>query len=254
MLRKFAGFFSRGRMLSSVDSGGDNITVVESGDYRTKELRYNGIVYSRVKKDNVYTGSYWDYFLPAAYAFERPRILVIGLGGGTVQYQFEKLLGKNAEVSTAEIDQKVIDLWRKFFPKSSSRIFNVDGAEFIKRKESEYDIVILDAYKNLEIPPVFMSNGFISDAHRSLRPKGVLAVNFAQSVGRMREMEDYIVKLKSLFTVGIVHTSRTSDNVILVCLKGLTKDDFMGSISRNMLRTKDTKRLLDSYRTWTSGN
>lgn len=250
MLRKFAGFFSRGRMLSSVDSGGDNITVVESGDYRTKELRYNGIVYSRFRRDNVYTGSYWDYFLPAAYAFERPRILVIGLGGGTVQYQLHRLLGKNAEVSTVEIDQKVIDLWRKFFPKSNSGVFNADGAEFIKRKKEEYDIVLLDAYRNLEIPPVFMGSGFVSDVYRSLRARGVLAVNFAQSVGRAREMEDYIVRLRSLFTVGIVHTSRTSDNVILVCLKGITKGEFMNSISRNMLRTKDTRRLLDAYKAW----
>ena len=252
MLRKFSGFFSRGRMLSSVDSGGNNITVVESGDYRTKELRYNGIVYSRVRRDNVYTGSYWDYFLPAAYAFERPRVLVIGLGGGTVQYQLEKLLGKKAEVSTAEIDQKVIDLWRRFFPKSASRVFNVDGAEFIKRREKEYDLVILDAYKNLEIPQVFMSSSFVSDAYRSLGDRGVLAVNFAQSVGRAREMEDYIVKLRSLFTVGVVYTSRTSDNVILVCLKGITKSELMDSITRNMLRTKDTKRLLDSYKTWSN--
>jgi hypothetical protein len=83
-----------------------------------------------------------------------------------------------------------------------------------------------------------------------LRARGVLAVNFAQSVGRAREMEDYIVRLKSLFTVGIVHTSRTSDNVILVCLKGITKGEFMDSISRNMLRTKDTRRLLDAYKAW----
>jgi spermidine synthase len=250
MLRKFAGLFSRSRMLSSVNSGGDTISVVESGDYGTKELRYNGIVYSRFRKGNVYTGSYWDYFLPVAYAFDSPRILVIGLGGGTVQYQIGKLLGKSAEVSTVEIDQKVIDLWRRFFPKSSSRVFNADGAEFIKHRTSEYDIVILDAYKNLEIPAVFMESGFISDAYRSLPQKGVLAVNFAQSVVRAREMEDYIARLRSFFTVGVVRTSRTSDNVILVCLRGISKSEFMGSISRNMVRTKDTRRLLDAYRAW----
>ena len=254
MLRKFAGLFSRSRTLSSVDSGGDTISVVESGDYSIKELRYNGIVYSRFRKGSVYTGSYWDYFLPVAYAFERPKILVIGLGGGTVQYQLGKLLGKNAEVSTVEVDQKVIDLWRRFFPKSDSHVFNADGAEFIKRRTGEYNVVLLDAYKNLEIPPVFMGGGFISDAYRSLSEKGVLAVNFAQSVSRAKEMEDYMVKLRSLFTVGVVHTSRTSDNVILVCLKGITKDELMENISRNVMRTKDTKRMLDAYMAWEKGD
>ena len=45
----------------------------------TKTLRYNGTVYSRLKKDSVFTHEYWDYFIPLAYTYPNPHMLAFSI-------------------------------------------------------------------------------------------------------------------------------------------------------------------------------
>ncbi|MEM3841472.1 MAG: hypothetical protein QXN59_02150 [Candidatus Micrarchaeaceae archaeon] len=243
----FGNIFRRSKIVSSIKSGSNNISVVESGDSRVRELLYNGVVYSRFRRGELYTGSYWDYLLPPAFAFEKPKVLVIGLGGGTVQYQLGKILGKNAVVDTVESDQKIIDIWRRFFPKAGSRVFNWDGSDFVKHKQNSYDVIILDAYQDLEIPRSFIADSFIDDAHKCLKDKGVLAINFAQSVGRREEMLSYIGKLKRRFIVRIVKAGSFSDNVVIVCMKNISPEGFLTRASEMM---QGQKSVMKAYLSW----
>jgi spermidine synthase len=79
------------------------------------------------------------------------KVIVIGGGdGGTVR---EVLKHKSVEkVYFIEIDEAVINVSRKFFPTVSSGIDNprvkikcMDGAEFVKGRKSDIDIVIVDS-------------------------------------------------------------------------------------------------------------
>ena len=250
VFERVGGLFRKSRVISSADSSGNDISVVESGDSMIKEMRYNGIVYSRFKRNSIYTGSYWDYLVPPALAFDNPRILVIGLGGGTIQYQLGKLLGKDAVVETVEIDPKVIDLWRRFFPKAGSKVFNLDGIEFVRESENAYDMVILDAYKDLDIPKGFMDDEFVSSANRCLKYRGVLAVNFAQSVRLHSEMEDYIRRLKRFFEVKIVRTGNMADNVALICMKGMKPEELLSALREKTEKFDMPNRILRSYLSW----
>ncbi len=79
------------------------------------------------------------------------RVIVIGGGdGGTVR---EVLKHRTVEkVYFVEIDEEVINISRKFFPSVSSGISDsrveikcMDGAEFVKMKRSDVDVVIVDS-------------------------------------------------------------------------------------------------------------
>jgi len=54
-------------------------------------LEYDGTVYSIINKKRIYTKGYWDVFLPFIAIFKSPEILMIGLGGGTVLYESNKI-------------------------------------------------------------------------------------------------------------------------------------------------------------------
>src|SRR5512134_2033943 len=79
------------------------------------------------------------------------RVVVIGGGdGGTVR---EVLRHKSVEkVYFIEIDEEVINVSRKFFPSVASCVNDkrvdikcMDGAEFVKSRKSDIDVVIVDS-------------------------------------------------------------------------------------------------------------
>ena len=82
---------------------------VEDRGYE-KILKYGDITYSKIRGGGIYTQEYWDYFIPAAYAFPNPKILLIGLGGGTVAFQLTSLLQNRLEFDAVETSRKAVEL------------------------------------------------------------------------------------------------------------------------------------------------
>lgn len=109
--------------------------------------------------------------------FERPgRLLLIGLGGGTLAKDFARV---GWTVDAVEIDPVVAELAFRYFGlrPSEARVFAIDGREFLLRSAEAYDVIIVDAFGSSSIPfhlTTRESFGLIAD---HLNPDGVLAVN-----------------------------------------------------------------------------
>lgn len=115
-------------------------------------------------------------------AHPNPRkVLVIGGGdGGTVR---EVLKHKEIEhVDLVEIDEDVIELTQKYIPSFWGDAVNdprlhihiQDGAKFIKTKENEYDVVIVDASDPIDISGVLYTVEFYRDVYRALKEEGIM--------------------------------------------------------------------------------
>ena len=110
------------------------------------------------------------------------RILIVGLGGGTMSNTLHQLL-PNAEIENIEIDPAVIKVARQYFSffendKVTSKV--VDGRIFIKRallKKQQYDWIILDAFNGDYIPEHLMTKEFLEEAKTLLSDTGVLTAN-----------------------------------------------------------------------------
>lgn len=80
---------------------------------------------------------------------ERPRhIGIIGLGGGSIPKHCYRYL-PNTQISVAEISPEVIALRNRFLIPKDDRRFRVhceDGAEFVKRHMSQFDVLIVDGF------------------------------------------------------------------------------------------------------------
>ncbi|MDE1874334.1 MAG: methyltransferase [Candidatus Micrarchaeota archaeon] len=220
---------------------------VEDRGYE-KVLKYGGITYSKKKASGVYTGEYWDYFIPAAYAFKSPRVLLIGLGGGTVAFQLTQLMHDSVSLDVVELNKRAVELAQTFAPEIKANISLGEGSAYVETTNRRYDAILLDAYVSSKIPDQFLQRRFVDNAHRALSEEGVLAVNYAMNFMGALAYRDYVHKLKERFTVFRVNTAIFEGNVILLCSKRMGKEELVGRIAKNMLQTKENELLIRNYR------
>jgi spermidine synthase len=254
MLNAIRNFFRRVRketVIKSIKDGDDTLSVTDNGEELT--LRLNNVVYSRLKKKSIYTNSYWDYFTPLPVLYKNPKILMIGLGGGTVAYQLTKLFGKGLSIDIIEISEKMVELSKYFLPKKLNNINIIveDGSKYVKRKQDCYDLLILDAYEGDHIPEVFLSEDFITSAYKSLKKDGIIAINYALNLTALVYLEHYLNKLRKLFKVYTINNPLTSGNMIIMGSKEMNRDEIMAKINKTVKENRENHTILTAYRQMT---
>lgn len=116
--------------------------------------------------------------IPVCYHHHPESVLVIGGGdGGTVRE-----LMKHQEIKRVvlcEIDQLVIDVSKKFFPKVAAALSNpkvevkvADGIKYISQCAKEFDIIIVDSTDPIGPGEVLFTSEFYRSVRNALKPKG----------------------------------------------------------------------------------
>jgi len=108
-------------------------------------------------------------------------ILMIGLGGCAVS-NFLSRLYPQAIIDVVEIDQKVIDISKKFFYLNETLNYKVhhdDGRRFVRKmlERKTYDLIYLDAFKSGSVPFHLKTVQFYKDVNRVLSSGGVVGSN-----------------------------------------------------------------------------
>jgi spermidine synthase len=122
--------------------------------------------------------------LAAIYPQDIKRVLIIGLGAGSIPYYLGRFL-PNATIDTVELDPGVIDAAKKYFglrETERSHFIESDGRVFLNRHRDLYDIIIVDAFTGSYIPFHLMTKEFYRLVHDRLSPHGVAAFNIIPSV------------------------------------------------------------------------
>ena len=140
-------------------------------------------VQSITKKDGGLTGLYYDYALAGPYMAgvaekEEFRVLILGMGSGTYATQCYHYFD-NAVMTGVEIDKKIIDLaYKRFGLPQDERIACVefDGRAYL-RGAGEYDLIMVDAYRDVTIPFQMSSAEFFGEVQEHLADDGVMIVN-----------------------------------------------------------------------------
>ena len=230
-----------------IDESGNTIEVLSLGNELV--LKFNGITYSKLNKGSVFTHQYWDYFLPLAYIFENPRVMIIGFGGGTIAYQLESLLGEKISITAFEPNSKMIEASRHFLPKETkARIIREDAYTYIsKLGPGSFDLIFLDAYQGSTIPPQFLSDAFATKAKRILSEEGILAINYAPSFMGWLTYMSYVTMLKQHFLVYRIATAITEGNIIILASKVLDNSKIAWLVNKNMPKNEDTEELIRHY-------
>lgn len=158
------------------------------------------------------------------------RILIAGLGGGTIPLVLSELF-PGASIDVIEIDESVARVAEDFFSFKETDLMRVhinDARMFIKRaalKEEKYDYIVLDAFSGDYIPEHMLTQEFLEEVKQVLTPDGVVVAN-TFSTSRFYDHES--VTYQRVFGELYNFKLPTSGNrIILTQLKSLPKLELM---------------------------
>jgi spermidine synthase len=144
------------------ERGGSRQSVVKPGDPDHLELPYARVA-----------------LVGLALCGEPRRILVVGLGGGTLPMFLRKYY-PSAVIDVAELDPDVVDVAKEFFgfrEDERTRAHVGDGRRFIEEVRQPYDIIFLDAFGANSVPAHLATQEFLQAVRRALAPSGVVVSN-----------------------------------------------------------------------------
>lgn len=140
-------------------------------------------------------------------------ILVIGGGdGGTVR---EVLKHDTVEkVVLCEIDGMVIDACKKYLPTIAGKLDDSrvevlvqDAIEYIKNKENEFDIVLIDSTDPMGPGEGLFTEEFYTNVRKSLKKGGIVAAQSESPVVNKEEIKKMYTLLKKVFPITSTYTS-----------------------------------------------
>jgi len=155
------------------------------------------------------------------------RILIIGLGGGTMSNTLHQLLPESY-IDNVEIDESVIKVARQYFgflENDQIKTYSQDGRVFVKRallKKLQYDWIILDAFNGDYIPEHLMTKEYLEETKRLLSPQGILTANtFSSSKLYVYESATYKAVFGDYYQVS---NPDNSNRIILARNNGLDEN------------------------------
>ena len=123
------------------------------------------------------------------------------VGGGTVSKQYTTVYGDHVAIDGVEIDDRVIELGRKYFDMNEPNLktYAEDGRTFLQRVDRRYDVIAVDAYRQPYIPFHLVTQEFFIAARDHLNEKGVLALNAGRTATDFRLVEVLSETMRSVF-------------------------------------------------------
>lgn len=118
-------------------------------------------------------------FVGLALVDEPRRILIVGLGGGTMP-MFLRHYYPNAVIDVVDIDPAVLEVATKYFgfrQDPTLRAHIGDGRKFVESVREPYDVVFLDAFGTRNVPPHLTTIEFMRAVRRAVKPAGVVVGN-----------------------------------------------------------------------------
>lgn len=155
------------------------------------------------------------------------RILIIGLGGGTLVHAYSTLFPQAQQI-IVEIDEAVVSVAEDYFDFRQDervKVETVDGRVYVKRaglRGEKFDLIILDAFNGEYIPEHLMSQEFLQEVKALLPEHGLVVANtFSTSKLYDAESSTYASVFGQFFNI---RQFGTGNRVIITGLQPLPDD------------------------------
>jgi spermidine synthase len=165
--------------------------------------------------DGVVQLTEWDEFFyhemlvhPAMHVHYDPlEVLIIGGGDGGSLREALKHPGVQ-RVTMAEIDQRVVEVSKQFFPTLSvgfsnpkANVIHTDGVKLVEQVTSTYDVIIVDSTDPVGQAEALFTSPFYQAAHRALKSDGVLVAQTESLLFHASFVRDVQQRLREIFPI-----------------------------------------------------
>ncbi len=214
----------RGLRVLRFEPDGARQTVVKPGDPEHLELPYARVIP-----------------LGLALADDPQRVLVVGLGGGTIPSLFRKHLPE-LWIDAVEIDPEVVHVAKRYFgfrEDAAMRAYVQDGRRFIEQRRNLYDVIFLDAFGTDSIPHSLTTREFLQSVRRALKPGGLVVGNVWNRSSNWL-YDSMIVTYQDVFDSVYVVDIQDAGNKLVI---GLTTQRRLDRQQVRLLAARFSKRL-----------
>lgn len=194
-------------------------------------------VQSVMQKDHSLSGLYYDVamaapFMAGVHEKEEMNMLVLGMGTGTYAAQCERYFD-NVDIEGVEIDEKITDLSEKYFgQRDTGRVVTYDGRAYLQATDRKYDVIMVDAYRDITIPFQMSSEEFFNMVKEHLTADGVMIVNLNMRGDKEGNINQYLAD-----TIGHVFSE-----IYTVDEKGSTNRELFASDNARMKEKLEKNR------------
>lgn len=129
---------------------------------------------------------------------ELKRVLVLGMGLGSIPLILERQYGPQFKFTMVEYDEDLAALAQQYsLPrlKGSTEIAIADALSYMEMNERSFDLICIDLFKDREIPEPFLTMSFLNYCRDALSENGVLIMNTPGNTAiESRTSKDYFQK------------------------------------------------------------
>jgi spermidine synthase len=151
--------------------------------------------------------------IPMAANPEIRDVLVIGAGDGGVVRELARY-DSIKRIDMVEIDKLVVDICREYLPQTSCKLDDLrvhlyyeDGHKFVARKNSEYDLIIVDSTDPLGPGENLFTGEFYGNCFKALNASGIMVNQHASPFypDDVLAMQKAHKLIKSIFPVALLY-------------------------------------------------
>lgn len=147
------------------------------------------------------------------------RVLVLGMGGGSVVQTIRRDFKSDAHITLVDIDEEMIAIARnefKLLNYGNITLVNADAFSYMQNLRSAFDLIIMDVFIIDIIPEIFLTEPFLKSLNRNLTPNGSLIYNTMSST----LSEDVLISMSNFMTpvfdnVRILKSVNGTNNLLL---------------------------------------
>ena len=137
------------------------------------------------------------------------RILMVGLGAGSISTYIGRAM-PDVHIDAVEVDPGVIAAGRRYFGLKETgkvRFIESDGLTYLDHQKQLYDIILLDAFRELGVPSDLRTREFYKLVKEHLAPHGVAVFNIAVGPKFYRST---LVSLREVFQTVDIYPDRAA--------------------------------------------
>ena len=159
-----------------------------------------------------------DIALEKTNADRSGKVLVLGLGGGSILQLLRNKYNFYGKITAVEIDKAIIKVANSEFNIQQYAPIEVicdDAFKFVEKQSTSYQTVIVDIFIDIKVPEAFFQLLFWQNLSKLLSPNATVIFNAGIGQHHTKEIENLQQQTKKLFSFKKIEHVKGTNTILL---------------------------------------